>query len=115
MTMSTAERVANRRAWLSLLLFPVSFVAAFGVGEWLASAFGYPSGSTESAPVWMMLGAGGPALLVFALPAALAWLFVLRAGHEDVHRSRLPAYLATALALAFVLMNLMAVVVAAAS
>ena len=113
MTMSVAERHAVRRAWLSLLLFPLSFAAAFGVGEGLASAFGHPPGDDESAPVWVMLGAGVPAVLVFAVPAAGAWFFAVRAGNEDVHRVRLPAYLATALAVAFVLMNLMAAVVAA--
>lgn len=113
MTMSVAERHAHRRAWLTLLLFPLSFVAAFVVGEGLATLFGYSSGSEESAPPWVMLGAGVPAVLVFAVPAGLAWFFVVRAGHEDVHRTRLPAYLATALAAAFLLMNLAAAVAGA--
>lgn len=106
MTMSVAEHHAHRRAWLSLLLFPLSFVAAFVVGEGLATLFGYSSGSEESAPLWVMLDAGVPAVLVFAVPAAVTWFFVVRAGHEDVHRTRLPAYLATALAGVFLLMNL---------
>lgn len=49
---------------------------------------------------------GGPALLVFSVPAAVAWRYAVRAGRDDVHRLRLPAYLATALAAAFALANL---------
>ncbi len=106
MTMSTAERAAYRRAWLSLLLYPLAFVAAFVVGEGLVTLYGYDADGADSAPLWVVLAAGVPALLVFCVPAAVAWRYAVRAGHEDVHRLRLPAYLATALAAAFVLANL---------
>lgn len=47
------------------------------------------------------------------LPAAfaVAWFFTARSGHEDVHRIRLPADPATALAAALVLVNLPSFVV----
>jgi hypothetical protein len=105
MTMSTAEHRAYRRAWLSLLLFPVALVAAFVVGEGLASLYGYDPAGDEVAPIWVALCAGGPALLVFSVPAAVAWRYAVHAGQVDVHRLRLPAYLATALVVAFVLAN----------
>jgi len=108
MSMSTSERLAYRRAWLSLLLYPVTFVAAFVVGEGLLYLYGYPAHDDGLPPWWAVLGAALPAVLVFAVPAALAWLFAARAGHEDVHRARLPAYVASALAVAFVLQNLAA-------
>jgi len=106
MTMSIAEQRAYRREWLSLLLFPVTLVAAFVVGEGLASLYGYEPAGDDGVPIWVALCAGGPALLVFSVPAAVAWRYAVRAGHEAVHRLRLPAYLATALAAAFVVANL---------
>ncbi|MBI2244698.1 MAG: hypothetical protein HYU55_12420 [Nocardioides sp.] len=71
MSMSVVEHQAYRRAWFSLLLYPLSFAAAFAVGEGLVSLY--------------------------------------------VHRVRLPAYLATALAAAFVLVNLLSDVVGRAA
>lgn len=111
MTMTTAERVAYRRAWLSLLLFPLALVAAFVVGEGLVTLYGYELDADDMVPLWVALAAGGPALLVFAVPAAVTWWYVVRAGHEDVHRVRLPAYLASVLAAMFVLANLASYVV----
>lgn len=107
MSVSVAKHQAYRRAWFSLLLYPLSFAAAFAVGEGLVSLYGYPTSGPQSTPLWAVLAAGGPAMLVFAVPAVVAWVFAARAGHEDVHRVRLPAYVATALAVAFVLMNLL--------
>jgi Na+/proline symporter len=94
-----------RRAWWSLALFPVSFLAAFAVGEGLASLLGHPSGSPETAPVWVMLAAGGPALLVFVLPAVLAVVFARRAEREGDRSGRVPMWVAVVLATAFVLLN----------
>ncbi len=111
MSMSLVEHQAYRRAWFSLLLYPLSFAAAFLIGEGLVSLYGYPTDGPASTPLWAALAAGGPALVVFAVPAPVAWFFVARAGHEDVHRVRLPAYLATAFAVAFVLVNLLSYVV----
>ena len=108
MTMSTAERRAHRHAWLALLLFPPAFVAAFVTGEGLVTLYGYEPHGDQDPPWWAVLAAGAPALVVLAVPAAVAWWCALRAGHQDVHRVRLPAYLASGLAAAFVLQNLVA-------
>ena len=62
-----------RRAWWSLALFPVTFVAAFGVGEGLASLLGHPTGSSDDAPVWLMLAAGVPALRSSSCPRCWRW------------------------------------------
>ena len=94
-----------RRAWMSFLLFPLSFLAAFGVGEGLAALFGHPTGGNEDAPVWVMLAAGGPALLVFVVPALLAVVFAQRAEREGNRGGRLPMWIAVGLATAFVLLN----------
>ena len=94
-----------RRAWWSLALFPLSLAGAFAVGEGLASLFGHPAGGTDAAPVWVMLAAAGPALLVFVTPAVLAVVFARRAQREGDHGGRVPMWVAVALATAFVLLN----------
>ena len=94
-----------RRAWWSLALFPVAFVAAFGVGEGLASLLGHPTGSSDDAPVWLMLAAGVPALLVFVLPAVLAVVFGRRADGEGDPRGRVPMWIGVGIGAAFVLLN----------
>lgn len=94
-----------RRAWWSLALFPLTFVAAFVVGEGLATLYGYSTGDTAEAPVWVMLAAGGPALLVFVLPAVLAVVFARRAEREGDRGGRVPIWIGVGLAAAFVLLN----------
>lgn len=71
--------VQATRAWWSLLLFVVSFVAAMVVGEGLVTLYGYDSADTDL-PWWVLLAAGLPACLVFAAPLALTWRFARRAG-----------------------------------
>ena len=85
MTMSVAEQRAYRRAWLSLLLYPLAFVAAFVVGEGLVALYGYEPNGDDLVPLWVALAAGVPALGVFSVPAAVAWLSALPAGPHDGH------------------------------
>jgi hypothetical protein len=100
-----------RRAWLSLLLYPLSFVAAFAVGEGLAALMGYPSGGSESPPWFVPLLAGVPALIVFALPGLLSLTFGRRAARGGAESAMLPALIGVFVALAFVGLNLLAFLV----
>jgi hypothetical protein len=93
------------RAWASLLLYPFTFAAAFGIGEGLASVLGYPAGGDEQAPVWVMLTASIPALVVFAVPAVLATVFARRAQRAGNPRGRTPMVIALAVAGAFITLN----------
>jgi hypothetical protein len=98
-----------RNAWLSLLLFIPSLVGAFVVGEGLLTWFGY-SGE-EDIPAGVALGAGLPACVVFALPAAVTWFFArqaLAAGRRD---ARGPVIVAVALPALFLAQNLLVFVV----
>lgn len=79
-----------RRAWGSLLLFPLSFLGAFAVGEGLASLLGHPPGDSADTPIWVMVTAAGPALLVFVVPALLAVVFAQRAEREGNRGGRVP-------------------------
>ena len=93
-----------RRAWWSLVLFLPSFVAAFVVGEGLASAFGYPAGA-EGVPAWVALTAGSSACVVFAAPVLVVWAFARRA--HGVAGSRTPVIVAGGVAGIFLAQNLL--------
>jgi len=88
-----------------MMLFPLSFLGAFGVGEGLASLFGYPTGGSDDVPLWVMIAAAGPALLVFAAPALLAVVFAKRAERMGNPSGRTPMWIAVGLATVFVLLN----------
>jgi hypothetical protein len=59
---------ALHQAWWSLLLFPVSFVVAFVVGEGIPAWLGYSQPALDSTPWWVITVAVVPALLIFAAP-----------------------------------------------
>ena len=90
-----------RRAWWSLLLFLVSFVAAFVVGEGLVTLFGYDAADTDL-PWWVPLAAGLPACLVFAAPLLLTWRLARRAGPAG----RTPLIVASVVVAGFLVQNL---------
>ena len=91
-------------AWLSLLLFPITFLAAFGVGEGLATwLFGWPDGPEPEA--WQVLVSTLPALLLFALPAWPAWRLGMRARRHGQRSGAVAAWLGVAIAVGFVLLN----------
>lgn len=95
----------TRRAWWSVAGLLPSLVLAFLVGEGLISALGYPSGGVEQAPWWAALTAAVPAIVVFALPAALAAYFGTRAQRLGDPRGRVPVLVALVVAGSFVATN----------
>ena len=99
-----------RRAWWSLLGFVATFLLAFGIGEGLASALGYPPGGADQAPWWVMVVAAVPALVVFVVPAVLAWHFGRRAMDLGDPRGRYPIVVGLVVAGGFVLLNLVSAV-----
>jgi len=99
------------RAWMALLLYPVSLVGAFAVGEGLEAAMGYPAGGGESAPWFVVLLAGVPALLVLVLPGLLALRYGRRAARAGARWAMAPAVIGTLVGLAFVALNVLAFLV----
>lgn len=99
-----------RNAWLSVLLLPVAFGLAFLIGEGLISALGYPVGETavDDPPLWAILVATVPALLVFCVPAAVSSWFARRAALRGDRRGWVPAGLLIAAAVLFIGMNVAA-------
>lgn len=98
-----------RNAWLSVLLLPLAFGLAFLVGEGLIGLLGYRVGDAAgSAPLWAVLVATIPALLVFCVPAVVAAWFARRAAAHGDRRGWVPAALLAVLALAFIMVNVLA-------
>lgn len=97
---------ALRQAWWSLLLFPLSFVLAFVVGEGTPAWLGYPEPSFDSTPWWVILLAVLPALLLFAAPFLVTVHFSRRAVAEGDQGGRLPLIVAAAVVGGFVALNL---------
>jgi hypothetical protein len=97
-----------RRAWWSLALFPVSFVAAFVIGEGL---FSWLDDGVGDAPIWVIVASAVPAFVAFALPAVLTYRLGRRAVALGRPDGMTPAITAAGLAAAFVVMNLVAFVV----
>jgi hypothetical protein len=100
--LTPADR-SYRRAWWSLALYPVTFVAAFVIGEGLASVLGGDSGSLAW---WKALLAATPAIAVFVLPGVLAVRFGRRAMRQGRGDGRYPATVGAVIGLGFVALNL---------
>ena len=99
---------ALRRAWWSLVLYPVSFVAAFVIGEGLLSVI---AADVDDPAPWEIVVAATPALLVFVLPGLLALRFGLRAVRLGRPEGKAPAAVGVVLGLGFVGLNVASYVV----
>jgi hypothetical protein len=98
------------RAWISVALLPIGVLLAFVVGEGLATLFGHDTGSGELAPLWVVLLAGVPAILVALVPAGFAIGFGLRARRAGDRGGLVPVIVACALAGGFVALNVLSYV-----
>ena len=99
---SDAANGAYRRAWWALALYPLSFVAAFAIGEGILSALTEENGDPA---FWQVLVAGTPALVVFTVPGILSvsqGRKAMRLGRDD---GRVPAMVGAVLAIGFVGLN----------
>ena len=95
----------RRRAWLSLLLYPVGFVLAFVVGEGLATLLGYEAG--EAVAWYVPVLAGVPAVLLFVVPGLLALRYGRRAMRAGDPGGLAPVVVGATVAVAFVGVNLL--------
>lgn len=99
--------VAYRRAWLSLLLYPITFAAAFAIGEGLVTLL-----TNEDPPpdpeLWQILVSVTPALLVFVIPGVLAVTFGRKAMRLGRKAGRVPAIIGTVIGAGFVATNVLA-------
>jgi cation transporter-like permease len=96
----------SRAAWLSLLLFPVSFALAMVIGEGIAAAFGHPTPSMETTPWWVIAVAFLVAAAVFAAPLVVVAQLCRRASVVDSTRAKTPLWVALTVVASFVGLNL---------
>jgi uncharacterized membrane protein YhaH (DUF805 family) len=94
-----------RRAWWSLILLPVGFVAAFVVGEGIPAWMGHDSAVTTP-PWWVMALALVAALVVFALPLLVTALFSRRAATANEPGAWTPLIVSASIVGAFAVINL---------
>lgn len=99
--------VAYRRAWWSLLLYPLTFAAAFAIGEGLVTLL-----TNEDPPpdpeLWQILVSATPALLVFVIPGVLAVSLGRKAMRLGRKAGRVPAIIGTVIGVGFVATNVLA-------
>ena len=93
---------AYRRAWWALALYPVTFGAAFAIGEGILSVL---TEDTGVAAFWQVLVAATPALLVFVIPAILAVTLGRRAMRLGRRDGRVPAIAGAVIAIGSVGLN----------
>jgi hypothetical protein len=105
-TVTTHTRNDRTRTWWSLALLPLAFVAAFVVGEGLLSLYGFEVGD-GTPPLWAILGASVPALLVFCVPAAVTVHLGRRALASGDDGARLPMAIAIAVTVLFLAQNVL--------
>lgn len=98
------------RAWWSLALYPVTFVAAFAIGDALWALMG---GGEADQLGWKPLLAAAPALLVFVLPGVLAVRFGRSARRRGRPAGRYPALIGVVIGALFVGVNVAEIAVTA--
>jgi hypothetical protein len=99
-----AESAPLRRAWFAVLLIPVAFVLAFAVGEGIYAWLGdQPEAATE--PLWVVLVAGVPAIVLFLLPCAAASWYGNRARQEGHRVGWVPLVIGAVLGVWMMILN----------
>ena len=106
----THEERDVRKAWMWLLMFPVTFVVASLLGEGALSLLEYETGSGEAAPLGYALLVGLPAVAIAVAPGVVAWFYGSRARHAGDEKGLAPAVIGATAAAAFLVLNLAAVV-----
>jgi Na+-driven multidrug efflux pump len=101
--------IAYRRAWWSLMLYPVTFVAAFVIGEFLFSML---DGNNIGDPaIWTVLVSATPALLIFVVPGVLAVLQGRTATALGRPDGRVPAIVGAVIGVGFVGLSVLSYIV----
>ena len=99
----TPADVAYRRAWGSLLLYPVTLVASLMIGGGL---FALADDRVGDIPVWVYLVAVTPALMVLVIPGVVALIQGRKAIELGRPEGRVPAVTGAAIGTALVVIDL---------
>ena len=96
---------ALTRAWIAVVLIPVFFVIAIGVGEGIISLLGYTAG-TGNNPVWVTLVSDLAALAVVLLPCVAAVIFGRLAYRGSDRRGLFPVILGSVAGLGWLILTI---------
>ncbi|HVB43049.1 MAG TPA: hypothetical protein VNF47_10145 [Streptosporangiaceae bacterium] len=96
---------ALTRAWIAIVLIPVFFVIAIGVGEGVISLLGYTAG-TGNNPIWVSLVSDLAAIVVVLLPCVAAVFFGRRAYKAGDRRGLFPLVLGTVAGLGWLILTI---------
>ncbi len=96
---------ALTRAWIAVVLIPVFFVIAIGVGEGIISLLGYTAG-TGNNPVWVILVSDLAALAVVLLPCVAAVIFGRLAYRRSDRRGLFPVVLGSVVGLGWLILTI---------
>ena len=94
---------ALARAWVAIVLIPVFFFIAIGVGEGVISLLGYTAGAGNN-PIWVSLASDLAAIAVVLLPCLAAVIFGRRAYKAGDRRGLFPAVLGTVAGLGWLIL-----------
>lgn len=100
-------RRSLHRAWISVAVIPVAFVAAMFIGEGLLSMQGYESYGAELPPIGVVMLASLPAMLVMIAPDLFAIWFGFQARRHGTRNGIFPAAIGIILATFAVLTNIL--------
>jgi fatty acid desaturase len=96
---------ALTRAWLAIVLIPVFFFIALGVGEGVISLLGYTAGA-GNAPIWVSLVSDLAAITACLIPCLAAVFFGRRAYKADDRRGLFPVVLGTVVGLGWLILTI---------
>ena len=96
---------ALARAWVAVVLIPVFFFIAIGVGEGVISLLGYTAGAGNN-PIWVSLVSDLAAIAVVLLPCLAAVIFGKRADKAGDRRGLFPAVLGTVAGLGWLILTI---------
>ena len=94
---------ALARAWVAVILIPVFFFIAIGVGEGVISLLGYTAGAGDN-PIWVSLVSDLAAIAVVLLPCLAAVIFGRRAYKAGDRHGLFPAVLGTVAGLGWLIL-----------
>lgn len=93
------------RAWVGVALVPLFFFIAFAVGEGIYALMGYQPENAD-APVWAVVGASAPAILLVLIPCVAAVYSGRRAIKSGDRRGVFPAVIGAVAAVGWVVLTI---------
>jgi len=92
------------RAWISIFLVPVFFIAAFVASQGIYALTGYDPSAGTTPPLWADLAAGLPGLAILLVPCIAGVVYGRRSVRAGVRAGLVPGTIAALLGIGAVLL-----------